>query len=75
MSPNYIRPVSRDLGTGLPDAKGVCVSGSVAGPDALPHCLPGGLASGGFCQLGNTVTGCQAGGIPDADTCITGGNF
>ena len=75
MSPKYIKPVSRDLGTVLSEAQGVCRIGSLAGPDTSPHCEPGGTASGGTCVQGDVVTGCILGYIPDIDECSLGGGF
>jgi len=68
MKARYQKPVTMNLGDGIPEVKGVCKSGGIAYPAAGQNvnCIPGGTAhSAGACNSGGTASGsCNQGNTP-----------
>lgn len=78
MKTKYKKPVVRDLGETLASAAGICLSGSIAQGGYVGgrnDCNFGGLATGGNCTVGESVSGCVIGQQPDVWKCFNGGTF
>lgn len=75
MKPKYEKPITRDLGDSLQNAKGICIGfGSTATGVPGENCGNGSVARGARCLDGdyNTGPGCNTGQIPEDLGCVPG---